>query len=154
MTKIALSQSMFKNAKNIFCALKRTSLKRLPMQCKPALILEYNSPHKIIWQSPSLSSLSPNQISLIYNVAILIHMYLEIYLGGGLAPSSQEVGFLIQNPLVGKASSTNNVYTWKHIFLLNSPCKFADSVTKLFGDYHQIVLCGNNILATSNTMKM
>jgi hypothetical protein len=65
-------------------------------------------------------------------------MYLEIYLGVGLAPSSQEVGFLFRAPLWGKPA-VQMIYLEAYFILLNPPCKFADSVTKLFGDYRRIV---------------
>jgi hypothetical protein len=70
-------------------------------------------------------------------VAILIHIYLEIYLGVGLAPSSQGVESLFRAPLWAKPA-VQMIYLGAY-FLLNPTCKFADSVTKLFGDYRRIV---------------
>ncbi len=53
-----------------------------------------------------------------------------MYLWCGLAPSSQIVGsFLEQKKMI----------YWKHVFLLNPPCKFSDFLKILLGDYCQTV---------------
>jgi len=45
---------------------------------------------------------------------------------------------LIETPLTSKAGQINDILE-KGIFLMNPPCKFADSTTILFADYFQIV---------------
>ncbi len=78
-----------------------------------------------------------SRISLIHDSAILILICLEVYLGVVQAPSSQTVGSILRTP--HKCSRPEKWYTLKHIFLPNPPCKFANSSTILFANYHQIV---------------
>ncbi len=66
-----------------------------------------------------------------------------MYFEGGLAPTSQTVGFLFRIPQNSLAGQKNEILT--NIFLLNTPCKFADSPVLLFGNYCKIVLHANHI---------
>jgi hypothetical protein len=75
--------------------------------------------------------LFPYCTKFVYSSAILILQYFEAYLGVGLAPSSQTAGSSLRTICWLENDMLGNVF-----YSLNPPCKFDNSLTMLFGDYH------------------